>query len=493
MCAVGGANNYGQLGLGNTHTIGDNEFVVERIASPFKNPGHAIIARFDYEISSSNSLMVSFNAGLSAFIGAVSYAWNFGDTMTGMGVSPSHTFSKNGSYTVALTVTDVLMQTHSISKVIRVEGANKSPELAQGQQFSISKNASISFELKAATDPDSTAFTYSLVGAVSGGTLSNCLGGTSDVVCSYTPATDFKGEVSFSYKANDGMSDSKAVGVKINVIDPTPSVVEVASFGDHSCALFDNKKIKCWGRNDYGQLGYGNTNNIGDNEFASSQGYVAVGGNVVKVAVGGEHTCVALENNSIKCWGRNNYGQAFTGSAQIGDGESPSTISGLSLGEGIEQLALGSGFSCVLTESGRVKCWGYNAYGQLGQGHTGNVGTSDLAQVGDVPFTWLGGKAVKIAVGGLHACAVLEDKSLRCWGYGERNGLLGLGNTNTIGDNELPHPAGRVNVGQGVVDVGVGWANTCVVLEDRNVKCWGYSSYGVLGLNYNALQVIIGI
>ena len=286
------------------------------------------------------------------------------------------------------------------------------------------------------------------------------------------PATDFEGEVSFSYKANDGMSDSKAVEVKINVIDLTPSVVEVASFGDHSCALFDNKKIKCWGRNDYGQLGYGNTNNIGDNEFASSQGYVDVGGNVVKVAVGGEHTCVALENNSIKCWGRNHYGQAFTGSTQIGDGEAPSTISGLSLGEGIEQLALGSGFSCALTESGRVKCWGYNANGQLGQGHRGNVGTSDLAQVGDVPFTWLGGKAVKIAAGGWHACVVLEDKSLRCWGYGG-NGRLGLGNTNTIGDNELPHPVGRVNVGQGVVDVGLGRANTCVVLEDRNVKCWG--------------------
>ena len=415
-----GANNYGQLGLGNTHTIGDNEFIVERIASPFKNPGHVIIARFDYEIGSSNSLMVSFNAGLSAFIGAVTYAWNFGDTMTGMGISPSHTFSKNGSYTVALTVTDGLMQTHSISKVIRVEGANKSPELAQGQQFSISKNASISFELKAATDPDSTAFTYSLVGAVSGGTLSDCLGGTSDVVCSYTPATDFKGEVSFSYKANDGMSDSKAVEVKINVIDPTPSVVEVASFGDHSCALFDNKKIKCWGRNNYGQLGYGNTNNIGDNEFASSQGYVDVGGNVLQVAVGSGHTCALLEDQSIRCWGLNNIGQLFLGhSRNIGDNELPSSTTSLNFGENIRQLVLGYSSSCVLMESGRVKCWGYNSYGSLGLGHTNTIGDSSLETPSDLSFVNVGGKVIKIVAGGYHTCALLEDKTLRCWGLND--------------------------------------------------------------------------
>ena len=299
-----GGNNYGQLGLGHTTVIGDNEFPVERITSTFKDPGDVIIARFDYEANSTNPLILNFNGGLSFAKGSIAgYAWNFGDKMTGTGVSPSHTFSGNGSYTVSLTVTDNFGATHQASKDIVVEGANSSPVLEGGQSFTITKNTRSGLNLKAAIDSDSESFTYSMVSSPSQGTLSACLGGTNDLLCTYQPPMNFTGEVEFSYKANDGTSDSNTVVVKINVIDPVPSVVQISSFLGHSCALFDNKKIKCWGRNNYGQLGYGHTNNIGDGELISAQGFVDVGGNVLQVAVGGGHTCALFRRSKNKVLG----------------------------------------------------------------------------------------------------------------------------------------------------------------------------------------------
>ena len=107
-----GTNGQGQLGLGHTTTIGDNEFPVERITSTFKDPGHVIIARFDYEANSTNPLILKFNGSLSFAKGSIAgYAWNFGDQMTGTGSTVSHTFANAGTYTVGLTVTDNFGQT----------------------------------------------------------------------------------------------------------------------------------------------------------------------------------------------------------------------------------------------------------------------------------------------------------------------------------------------------------------------------------------------
>ena len=190
---------------------------------------------------------------------------------------------------------------------------------------------------------------------------------------------------------------------------------------------------------------------------------------------------LSLEDQRIRCWGRNNYGQLFLGhSRNVGDDELPSSTTSLSFGESIRQLVLGDGFSCVLMESGRMKCWGYNRYGQLGLGHGYTIGDSSLETPGVLPFVNVGGKVTKIAAGTYHACALLEDKTLRCWGRNDY-GQLGLGHTRTIGDNEHPHTLGQVTVGQNVRDVALGLHNTCALLEDGTVKCWGSWRAGILG------------
>ena len=77
----------------------------------------------------------------------------------------------------------------------------------------------------------------------------------------------------------------------------------------HTCALLDNGRVRCWGNGYWGQLGYGNTNDIGDDEAPASAGDVDVGGVAVQLAVGYSHTCVLLETNRVRCWGENEAGQ----------------------------------------------------------------------------------------------------------------------------------------------------------------------------------------
>ena len=81
----------------------------------------------------------------------------------------------------------------------------------------------------------------------------------------------------------------------------------------HTCAILDNGDMKCWGRNSYGQLGDGNSANLA---FPSSTAIdLGTGRTAVSVTAGYYHTCAILDNGDAKCWGRDNYGQ-------LGDGGS---------------------------------------------------------------------------------------------------------------------------------------------------------------------------
>ncbi len=76
----------------------------------------------------------------------------------------------------------------------------------------------------------------------------------------------------------------------------------------HSCVVLTGGVVRCWGNNEYGQLGYGHTNNIGDDENPASAGDVNVGGIVTQIAVGRIHTCALLNTGAVRCWGNNEHG-----------------------------------------------------------------------------------------------------------------------------------------------------------------------------------------
>ena len=337
-----GRDGDGQLGLGHARDIGDDEFPLAQVASTFKEPGLVVISRFNYKADETNPLNVSFDGSTSFARGTIaSYAWDFGDGMTATGVKVSHLFNKAGTHTVQLTVTDTLGNVHQKSQSIIVSPVNFPPLLVLRQNFTFVKNQTSPVQLKEAQDFESTELTYSVDSALSSGTLTGCLEGTDDVDCVFSPAENFTGELSFSYKASDGTNDSKASIVTINIIEEPPVIIEIVSSENHSCALFDNKKIKCWGRNSSGQLGYGHTNDI-EHENAPGQEFVDVGGDVFKVVVGGSNTCVWTTDGSVKCWGSNGSDQLGYGHTDtLGDDELPPSIPNLDMGERILDVALG--------------------------------------------------------------------------------------------------------------------------------------------------------
>jgi alpha-tubulin suppressor-like RCC1 family protein len=248
---------------------------------------------------------------------------------------------------------------------------------------------------------------------------------------------------------------------------------------NHTCVLMDNASVRCWGYNAYGQLGYASTQPIGDNEIPYSAGNVNLVGNAIQVVAGGHHTCALLDNGFVRCWGLNNYGQLGYGTTEnVGDGEQVSSYGYVSLGGRATKLAAGSYHTCALLTTGNVRCWGYNYQGQLGYGHTNNVGDTEAVwTAGDVS---VGALVKDIVAGGYHTCALLTTGNVRCWGHNNK-GQLGYGNTTLIGDNEHPSTVGDVNVGGPVKQLTTGNYHTCALLETGNVRCWGYGYYGQLG------------
>ena len=93
----------------------------------------------------------------------------------------------------------------------------------------------------------------------------------------------------------------------------------------HTCAVLDDDSVKCWGRNNYGQLGFGDTSNRGDGpgEMGDNLDAVDLGtGRTAKmISAGDVHTCAVLDDDSVKCWGDNDYGQLGLGdTSNRGDG-----------------------------------------------------------------------------------------------------------------------------------------------------------------------------
>jgi len=218
----------------------------------------------------------------------------------------------------------------------------------------------------------------------------------------------------------------------------------VLAFGHGFCALLSGGTIRCWGDGQVGKLGYANTNSIGDNEVPSSVGVVDVGGTATAITAGASHTCALLSDNTVRCWGRADVGQLGYGNTNtIGDNETPAAAGAVPVGGSVLAIGAGGDFTCALLVGGGVRCWGWGMGGRLGYANTNNIGDNETpAAVGNVS---IGGPVAGIGVAAEHVCAVLVGGAVRCWGSGDL-GRLGYGNITTIGDNETPASAGDVQV-----------------------------------------------
>jgi alpha-tubulin suppressor-like RCC1 family protein len=256
-------------------------------------------------------------------------------------------------------------------------------------------------------------------------------------------------------------------------------LISIRAGESHTCALFDNANVRCWGFNTSGQLGYEHTLSIGDDEHPYTAGNVKLEGNASQVVTGGSHTCSLLDSGFVRCWGNNTYGQLGYGhTSNVGDGEPVTSEGYVTLGARAVKLAAGRDHTCAVLNNGKVRCWGYNGYGQLGYGNTNNVGDNEWVwSAGDVD---VGGAVQDITAGGDHTCALLTNGKVRCWGYGGY-GQLGYGNTLLIGDNEAPSTAGDVDMGGVAIQVSAGAQHTCALLSTGRLVCWGRDYSGQLG------------
>ncbi len=228
----------------------------------------------------------------------------------------------------------------------------------------------------------------------------------------------------------------------------------------HGCAIVEGGKLKCWGQATFGALGDGIGNDLGDvpGEMGDKLPFVDLGvGRTAKQVIAAVWTtCAVLDNNAAKCWGWNGNGQGDKNDRGDQPGEMGDALKVIDFGPGrtVLQIGIDNSHACARLDDNTVKCWGQQAEGNLGNGKPGFDAVGDApGEMGDkLPTVDLGvGRTAKrVSVGARHSCAILDNDKVKCWGS-NMQGQLGLGDTNNRGDapGEMGDALPYVDLGAG--------------------------------------------
>jgi alpha-tubulin suppressor-like RCC1 family protein len=261
-------------------------------------------------------------------------------------------------------------------------------------------------------------------------------------------------------------------------------VTQIATGSTHTCALLTSGAVRCWGYGSQGALGYGNSTQIGDNEDPADAGNVPLGGNAKYIAVGGYHSCAIMEDGAVRCWGNGSYGQlGYANTDYVGISDTPADVGDVEVGGEAVSLSLGTYHTCALLTDGTVVCWGYGNYGSLGYGDTNNQGDGENPSFEGAVA--VGATVTQVSCNEYNTCVVLEDGGVLCWGQ-DTQGELGQGNNIEadnvqIGDDEEPDSLDPIVLGDTAESIAVGANHVCALTSSANLRCWGYGAYGVLG------------
>ncbi|MHA7634891.1 RCC1 domain-containing protein [Corallococcus sp. M7] len=296
--------------------------------------------------------------------------------------------------------------------------------------------------------------------------------------------TSLQGTLTLAVKDADNGTTTLSYALTPNQFPDTPvaegeitGVNALRAGQNHTCALLNDGSLRCWGYNFYGQLGLGESQNVGDTEKPSDKPAVKLLGEGSKVALGANHTCALLKTGLVRCWGSGTSGQlGYGNTADVGAADDLTKAGYVNLGGLATKLVAGGNHTCALMNTGKVRCWGNNYFGQLGYGNTLHVGDDEQPYTkGDVNLG-AGVTAKDITAGFNHTCALLSTGRMLCWG---RNAAGQLGYTHT---NQVTEPSTQtpVNVGD-VAQLSAGAYHTCVQTRQGAVQCWGASNNGQLG------------
>ena len=278
----------------------------------------------------------------------------------------------------------------------------------------------------------------------------------------------------------------------VNVTGLT-DVAAVAAGAFHTCALTTGGGVKCWGWNEYGQLGDGSTT-----ARTAPVDVVSLKENVAAVFAGTTHTCALDTKGGLKCWGGNKFGQLGRGSFGRDGQPSPTTpeyVTGLE--SGVAYASAATRQTCAVTTTGSLKCWGGNYLGHLGDGTT----TDRPAPVDVGGFS---SNATSVSAGVNHTCALTVGGAVECWGS-RSFGIMADGTSmdapgnlkcyHPFGPGRCNGPVGVLGFNSAVTAISTLGSHACALTTAGGVKCWGDNRYGQLGggRDYQPPADVIGL
>jgi len=256
-----------------------------------------------------------------------------------------------------------------------------------------------------------------------------------------------------------GNNSTTSSTTPVDVSGLTSGVVQVVTGSAHSCALTTAYGVKCWGRNNAGQLG--NNSTTSSSTPADVTGLTS---GVTAISAAFDNTCALTTAGGAKCWGANTAGQL--GNNSTTSSSTPVDVTGLT--SGVTAIEAGEGWGCAVTTGGGAKCWGFNLFGQLGNNNHTNSSTP-------VDVNGLASGVRSVSGGDSSTCALMVNGGVKCWGD---NGLGQLGRGNEI-DSAIPVDVD--GLASGVTAISVGDQYACALLMSGGLKCWGSNDRGRLG------------
>lgn len=302
-----------------------------------------------------------------------------------------------------------------------------------------------------------------------GDTCASGICGGSVLACSTPPANECLSSTTLRQYAATGIcavgacdylpADTTCIqGCSAGACLKVPVSVTLAAGESQTCAIVSGG-LHCWGLNSFGGLGDGTTNGS-----SVPVGVVGLASGVAAVGVAnGYFSCALTTSGAVLCWGLNSNGSLGDGTAI--DSLVPVPVAGLA--SGVVALSTGSLHACAVTAAGVVTCWGSNGSGQLG--NSAFLSTSLPVDVKGVS------SVVAVGAGEGHTCALTSTGAVKCWGTNDA-GQLGNGTT-----FKSSTPVDVIGLQSGVVAIAAGAYHNCAVLVGGGLKCWGYGSAGQLG------------
>ncbi|MEO6601092.1 MAG: hypothetical protein ABIQ16_14525 [Polyangiaceae bacterium] len=317
-----------------------------------------------------------------------------------------------------------------------------------------------------------------------------------------------------------------------SVIPPRSIIVELSAGAKHACAAFDDGKLRCWGANNYGQVGQTPRTSIQgqaqtvEHDSVTAPQTVAGLPSFSGVMAGITQTCVFASDRSLACWGGIDWARGPSSPLRYQGDASYVTPPVFPIAQlnGISQASFGARHVCGLVAEGQVACWGENSAGQLGVNSTEQYPTAQPTVVPGLP------PAVQVAAGTFASCAVLHDGTVQCWGDNwtgqgastvpqiiegftgvaalsmHRHGCARLldGSVACLGESGEGQagqvisgpgafsvdglaaattlaPLQTIDIGGAATQVAVGRTFSCALRGDQQVLCWGSNAHGQLG------------